>query len=251
MVTRRLAASVAAQQRAQTKMRTATVLDILAPSTTEADLATGWQVLLDFGGGEVKQAGVASTYNPIPGDVVTVMMYLNTLFVIDKVAAGATGLEPGGRVAYGYQQTTGTYATAAVSTEIALSTDLTITVPMRTGAAYEVVLYTGYSNAVANQWAMFRLRQNAFNSGIDIGEYFRRPTTIAAAVCGFKGEMLLRNDTGVDFDVVVVPTLTSPSTGAASAFCTAQTRAYIEVTVKGSSKLYPHAAAVTAPPGLT
>ena len=251
MATRRLAASVAAQQRAQTKMRTATVIDILAPSVTEADLATGWQVLLDFGGGEVKQAGVASTYTPIPGDVVTVMMYLNTLFVIDKVAAGATGLEPGGRVAYAYQKTTGNYASPAVSTEIALSTDLILTVPMRNGAAYEVVLYTGYTNAVANQWAMFRLRQTAFNSGIDIGEYFRAPNTIAALAYGFRGTMLLRNDTGVDFNVVIVPTITSPAGGIASAFCTPQTRAFIEVVVKGSSKLYPHAAAVTAPPDLT
>lgn len=250
MATQRLATSVSRNAKPQTQTRTAVVLDILEPSTDETDAVTGWQLLLDFGGGETRRAGVASSYNPVPGDTVAVARYLNTLFVIDKVAAGGSGLEPGGRVAYGYVKTTGTYTTAPVSTEVELSPDLTLVVPMRTGAAYEVYLKTGYANAVANQWAFFRLRQDT-PTGADLGEYFRQSNTLAGTVFGFEGIMLVRNDTGVDFDCTIMPTLTSPSGGAASAFCTNQTRAYIEVNPKGSSKLYPHAAAVSAPPDLT
>lgn len=250
MATQRLATSVSRNAKPQTQTRTAVILDILEPSTDEVDAVTGWQVLLDFGGGETRRAGVASSYNPVPGDTVAVARYLNTLFVIDKVTSGGSGLEPGGRVAYGYVKTTGSYKTAAVSTEVELSSDLTLVVPMRTGACYEVYLQTGYSNATANLWAFFRLRQDS-PTGADLGEFFRQAVTAAASVFGFHGTLLLRNDTGVDFDCKIMPTLTSPSGGAASAFCTAQTRAYIEVNPKGSSKLYPHAAAVSAPPDLT
>lgn len=250
MVTRSLATSVSKQAKEQTQTRTATVLDVLAPTADEADVVTGWQVLLDFGGNEVRRAGVASSYNPVPGDVVAVARYLNTLFVIDKVVAGNSGDAPTNRVAYSYVKTPGTYATAAASAEIQLSTDLTLTVPMRNGAAYNVRLRTGYTGATANTWAFFRLRQDTA-AGADIGEYFRAPVTLVTATYGFDNTLVLRNDTGLDLNVVIMPTLTAPATGSASAFCTAQSRAYIEVTVIGSSKLYPYAAAIVAPAGLT
>lgn len=251
MVTRPLSTSITRSARPGTQMRSGTVLDVIAPTVDEAGVETGWQVLLQMDGGQVRQAGVASTYNPIPGDVVAITSYLNTLFVIDKVAAGQSGIEPGGRVDYGFQQTTGTYRTGTVSAEVELSTDLNRTFLARNGAAYHVTLFTGYSNAAAPQWAFFRLRQNAFNSGIDIGEYFRQGVPVATVVYGFRGKLQIRNDTGQDFTVTIVPTLSSPAGGAATAFCTANTRAFTEVTVAGSSKLWPHAAPLTIPPDLS
>lgn len=251
MVTRRLSASITSSARPGTQMRSGTVLDVIEPTVDEAGVETGWQVLLQLADGQVRQAGVASSYNPIPGDVVAITQYQNTLFVVDKVTAGQSGLEPGGRVDYGFQQTTGTYRTGTVGAEVELSTDLNRTFMARTGAAYNVHLFTGFSNAAAPQWAFFRLRQTAFNSGIDIGEYFRQGVPVATVVYGFHGTIVIRNDTGQDFTVTVVPTLTSPAGGAATAFCTANTRAFTEVTVAGSSKLWPHAAPLTIPPDLS
>lgn len=251
MATRRFASSISKQTRPQTALRTAVVTAVLPPSTSESDVVTGWQVVLDFGGGEIKNAGVASSYNPVPGDIVVVARYLNHLFVIDKVTAGASGEEPTSRTAYAYVQTPGTYVTAAAAaTDVAIP-DLTVVATMKAGAAYNVRLRTGYSGNVANTWALFRLRQNAANSGIDIGEYFRSPVTTASLAYGFDATLVLRNDTSVDLDVTIVPTLTASATGNATAFCTAQSRAFIEVTVIGSSSLYPYAAAVQAPADLT
>ena len=128
--------------------------------------------------------------------------------------------------------------------------DLTLTVPMRNGAAYNVRIRTGYTTSAANTWALIRLRQDTV-AGTDIGEYFRSCVTIASAAYGFDNTLVIRNDTGLDLNAVIMPTLTAPAVGTAGAFCTAATRAFIEVTVIGSSKLYPYAASITAPAGLT
>jgi hypothetical protein len=250
MVVKRLSTTVTSIAKPQTKMRTAQVMEILSPAVSEQDVSTGWQVRLDFGGGEVRNAGIASSYNPVPGDIVAVASYLNTLFVIDKVTAGASGEAPTSRVAYAWVQSTGTYATAASATEVALP-GLAVTVPMRNGAAYNVRLRTGFSVTTAGQFAFFRLRQNSATSGIDLGEYFRTAGSVASLAHGFDNTLVIRNDTGLDLDVPVVPTLTGPTTGSSSAFCTAQSRAYVEVTVIGASSLYPYAAAVSAPANLT
>lgn len=247
MASQRLASSVARNGKPQTRVRTATVIDLLPPFTDEVDNVTGWQVLLDFGGSEVKRAGIASSYDPVPGDKVIVATYRDALFVIGKVVAGESGDAPGKRVAYAYVQTPGTYATAAASASDVALTPLTVTVAMKAGAAYSVRLRTGYSGATATSWAFFRLRQDAANSGIDLGEYFRAPVASATSVFGFDQSLPIRNDTGVDLSVVIVPTLTASSVGSASAFCTAQSRAFVEVSVLGSSKMYPYAAAVSAP----
>jgi len=250
MVIKRLSTTVTNMSKPQTKMRTAVVLEILMPATDQNDISTGWQVSLDFGGDEIRTAGIASSYNPVPGDTVAVASYLNTLFVIDKVTAGASGEAPTSRVAYSWVQTTGTYVTAASTVEVELP-GLAVSVPMRNGAAYNVRLRTGFSVSTAGQFGFFRLRQNAFNSGIDLGEYFRTAASVASLAHGFDNTLVIRNDTGLDLSVPVVPTLTGPTTGSASAFCTAQSRAYVEVTVIGASSLYPYAAAVQAPANLT
>jgi hypothetical protein len=251
VATRRLASSIAAGQKPGTQIRAATVLDVIEPTTDEAGVVTGWQVLVDLGDGKISQAGVASTYRPIPFDIVATASYQNSLFVIDKVAGAQSGVEPGGRVAYGYVTTAGAYCTGTASAEVELSTELNVTFMARTGAAYELFLSTGYSSAGANTWALFRLRQTAFNSGLELGEWYRKAATIATNVHGFEGRLVVRNDTGIDFDVTIVPTLTSPTGIVASAFNTASTKAWVEVVVKGSSKLYQHAAPMTAPPDLS
>jgi hypothetical protein len=250
MVTRQISRTISKQSKPPTQMRTATVKDIIAPTTSDTDLVTGWQVLLDFGGGEISRAGVASTYTPIPGDVVTVMRYLNTLFVVDKVVAGDTGAEPGGRVAYAYYdaQSAATFATAAASAELAVPS-LQVTFPCRNGAAYEIEVGgpLGYHNSVANVQTLFSLRLDTL-AGALLGQFFRAPTAGAGQVHGFAGRRILRNDTGYDFDATVLLTFSAASANTASVYADTATRPFIEVTVKGSSKLYPHATAFPAPP---
>lgn len=248
---RRLATSVARTAKPATQTRTARVVDVLAPTTDEADVATGWQVLLDFGGGEVRRAGVASSYSPLPGDTVVVARYLNTLFVIDRVTAGDTGNDPGGRVGYAYYSgATGTFQVVPAATEDAV-TGLACSVALRTGAAYQVeVGGLGLHCNVANTQVLFRLRVDG-PSGLDLGEWYRVPTNTAGQVHGFDGNRIIRNDNGVDLTLNVVLTAGTPAGVAASMFCTAATRPFIEVTIKGSSKLYPHAAPVPPPPELT
>lgn len=250
MVTRPISRTISRQGKPQTQMRTATVMDIIAPATSDADLVTGWQVQLDFGGGEITRAGVASSYTPIPGDVVTVMRYLNTLFVIDKVVAGDTGAEPGGRVGYAYYDAlvAGTIVTAAAGTEVAVP-GLQVSFPVRNGAAYEIEIGgpLGFHNSIANTQAWFILRLDTV-TGTQLGEFFRWPTAAAGQVHGFAGRRILRNDTGYDFDATVLLTLLAAAGNTASAYANTSTKPFIEVTIKGSSKLYPHATALPAPP---
>jgi hypothetical protein len=250
-VARRVATSIARQAKPATQTRTATVLDVLAPTTDEADVATGWQVLLDFGGAEVRRAGVASSYNPVKGDVVVVARYLNTLFVIDRVTAGDSGGEPGGRVGYAYYTgATGTFQAIPASTETTV-TGLVCSVALRDGGAYQVEIGgLGVHCNVANTQTLFRLRENG-PGGLDLGEWYRLPTNGAGQVHGFDGHRIIRNDNGVDLTLTIALTAQPPATVTASMFCTAVTRPFIEVTVKGSSKLYPHAAPVPPPPELT
>lgn len=248
---RRLATSVARTAKPATQTRTAKVVDVLAPTTDEADLVTGWQVLLDFGGGEVRRAGVASSYNPLPGDTVVVARYLNTLFVIDRVTAGDTGSEPGGRVGYAYYSgANGSFQVIPAATEAAV-TGLACSVALRNGAAYQVeVGGLGVHCNVASTQVLFRLRADG-PTGLDLGEWYRLPTNASGQVHGFDGTRIIRNDNGVDLTLNIVLTANPPTGVAASMFCTTVTRPFIEVTVKGSSKLYPHAAPVPPPPDLT
>jgi hypothetical protein len=249
MATRKLSTSISKQGVPSTQMRTATVLDVIEPQVTEDDTTTGWTVLLDFGGGEITNAGVADTYSPIPGDVVTVMKYLNSCFVIGKVVAGVSGLEPGGRVGYAFHDATvaGAFVTVAASTE-ALVPDLAVTFDARNGACYEVEIGTlGYFSNVANTHVLFRLRQDTL-AGADIGEYFRAACTTSGQVFGFNRRRLIRNDTGVDFPVTVLLTITAGAAGNANAYANTISKPFMEITTKGSSKLYPSAAPMTAPP---
>lgn len=249
MVTRGISRSIASQARPQTQMRTAKVLDVIEPSTSELDVVTGWQVKLDFGGGEVANAGVAATYTPIPGDVVTVMTYLNALFVVDKIVGGTTGDEPGGRLGYAQYEAAanGVFATAAISTEVAVPS-LELFVDVRNGAAYEFeVGVLGIQAAVANSFGLLRLRQDGVG-GADLGEFFRVPTTQAGVPFFFQGKRIIRNDTGFDFNVHVALTLQASSAGTASAYAGIRSRPFVEMRAKGSSKLYPHAAPLDPPP---
>jgi hypothetical protein len=249
MVTRRLSTSISKQGAPSTQMRTATVIDVIEPQLTEDDTLTGWSVLLDFGGGEITNAGVGGTYQPIPGDIVAVMKYQGTLFVVDKVVAGVEGLEPGGRVGYAYHNAiaAGVFATAAISTEI-LVPDLAVPFTAMAGACYQVEIgMIGFQSNAADNWVNFRLRQNTV-TGEDLGDFFRQPTSQANNICGFGQRRLIRNDTGVDFPVTAVLTITASSAGNASVWANTVTRPFMEITVKGSSKLYPSAAPMTAPP---
>lgn len=251
MVTRRLAGSISSRERPSTQTRTATVKELLSPSLAENDATTGWQVLLDFGGGEIKNAGCSASYTPVPGDTVVVSRYQNTLLIVDRLTAGGTGELPGGRVAYAYYDATvaGNYATAAAGAEVALPS-LIVQAFMRNGAAYDVELFTGFSTAVANNLASFQVRKDTV-TGTQLTEYFRETTTIAANVVGFQGVRQIRNDSGVDQNVVLVACMVASSTSAANAYANPLNKPWFEVRVKGASILYPHASALPTPPDFT
>lgn len=249
---RRIAGSITRTAKPATQTRIATVLEILAPTTDEADVATGWQVLLDFGGGEVRRAGVASSYNPIPGDTVVVARYLNTLFVIDRQTAGDTGEAPGGRVGYAYYQGTvfGDIGSVPANSEVTFP-DLEVSVDLRDGAAYQVEIGgIAWHCNVANTEVLWRLREGG-PSGLDLGEWFRRPSNTAGAVTGMHGAHIIRNDNGVDLTLTIALTCYSPPSVTATFYANAVTLPFMEVTVKGSSLLYPHASPVPPPASLS
>lgn len=250
-MTRPLSRSISAQARPQTQLRTARVVDILEPATGEDSIVTGWQVVLDFGGGEVKRAGVASSYNPIPGDVVSVARYLNTLFVIDRVTAGDQGDAPGGRVGYAYynSEPVAVFKTAPANTETAI-TELQMTVDLRNGAAYKYVWQCYMQVAVANQGPYIRVRADSM-SGATVLDFGRQGMTIASSGHGIRCEGDIRNDTGRDVTVTLLPTVAGPPGGAASLVNTTVPRPHAILTLLGSSKLHPHAGAVPAPPEIT
>lgn len=235
---------------APTALRTATVVELLTPTVDDATgVSTGWRVRLDFGGGEVLLAGVASSYEPVPGDTVAVASYLGTLLVIDRVTAGGGDDPPGRQVGLAYTTVTGIYATT-VATEIEVTALKIAAVPMRNGAAYEVYFHTGYQTNTASQFVQTRLRQTNI-TGADLGEFFRQPTTLAGGVFGQTSRTLIANTTGIDLVVALVPTLAGPAGVTASLFSTVPaSRAYLEINTLGPAVRYPHAAPITRPPDL-
>jgi hypothetical protein len=251
VVNRRLSTQVGKRQPA-TQTRTALVIDLLEPTLAEDDETAGWQVLLDFGGGEVRRAGVAASYIPAPGDTVAVARHLNTLFVIGRVTAGENGDPPGGRVGFAYrdhQGAGGTYLSTSGGVE-AVITDLLVPCVLKTGTAYEVEMCTGFTTNTANQYTHFRLRQDTL-AGAAITEFFRHPMTVISVIYGFHDTVLIRNDTGVDITTTLVPTFQHPGAITVSLYASTVTKPFMEVRSKGSSKLYPHAAPMPVPADFT
>ncbi len=251
MVTRKLSASVGRPKPA-TQTRTAVVQQLLAPSTAEDDTVTGWQVLLDFGGGEVRSAGCSSSYMPVAGDIVVVSRYQNTLFIVDRITAGNTGDVPGGRVAYSYYDALagGGYLNVPVSSEAA-APGLTVPVLMRNGACYDVEVFQPFSSATANAFGFFVIRQDAIVTGAQLTEFARTPTTTAGQVVKLHDTAILRNDTGVDLNTTLIIAVRTASTNAVDLYANPTIKPWVEVRLKGSSKMYPHAAPMPVPPDFT
>ena len=252
MATTKLAGSMARKQQPTSRTRTATVLDLVEPTVDEADNPTGWQVLLDYDGGEIRRAGVASSYTPVPGDQVAVIEYQNTVFVVDRVSAGDTGELPGARVAYAYVEiaAAGTYGSAGTATEVAIP-GLAVTVLLRDGAAYDVELRTGFTTTTANQFGLFRLRLDTAVSGTDLAEYFRVASTVANTQMQFHDVLQIKNDTGIDQTVTIVPCVTGPPTGTLNLYATPRAEPFVEVRLKGAAKLYTPAAPLPLPAEFT
>lgn len=249
----RLAASLRRRERPMTQTRTGVVLELIPPEAGSVeggpDNLAGWGVRLQFDGGEVARATVNGSYNPAPGDVVAVARYMNTLYVVGKVAAGDTGELPGGRVGYSYYDAAaaGVYQTLAAGTAEQALTAMTVACRLRTGVAYDVEVRQPFRSSEANASGYFRLRQDAAATGADLGELFRVATTTAGSSFLLHDTVQVRNDNSADLDVVLVVCAQPTATNAMNLFATPASKPWVEVRTKGASVLYPHAAPLPPP----
>ncbi len=137
-----------------------------------------------------------------------------------------------------------------VSTEAA-APGLTVPVFMRNGAAYDVEVFQGFSSPTANSFAFFVIRQDAIVTGAQLTEFFRTPATTAGQVFSLYQTVQLRNDTGVDIATTLVVAVRAAATNAVDLYANPSRKPYVEVRLKGSSKMYPHAAPMPVPADFT
>jgi hypothetical protein len=228
----RLPVAVARRTPAPNRMSTGTVLAVLPPTTAEDFTETGWQVQLDLGGGLITNAGIASTYNPQPGDKVAVTSYRGSMFVTSAIAAGATGEAPGDVVASVAPTTFGFYATTGTTAVELPVTELAVSFTAKAGCAYEIEWQTGYRNTtVAATFAYLRIRRDSLTGLLMCGEARYPITTTDVYKANAKWFVVNPNDT--DSVINLFPTVTGVAGSAVALHNSLVHHAFIEVRRRG------------------